>query len=51
MCYGAVAAHMGIAHKASAFRDSEGAMAPRSYDRLGAADSGGCSSAITPLWH
>lgn len=32
----------------SAFESSEGAMGPRPYDRLGAVDSGGLSSAITP---
>jgi len=38
--------HTGMAHRLSALKGGEGVVAPRLWDRLWAADSGGWSSAI-----
>ena len=48
-CCGAVAVHTGMAHSLCESEGGEGAMVPRTYDILGATDSGGWSSVITPL--
>jgi len=48
-CCGAVAVHTGMAHSLCESEGGEGAIAPGTYDMLGAADSGGWSSAITSL--
>lgn len=42
------AVHVGMAHRLLIFEGGEGAMPPRSYGGLGAIDSGGWRSAITP---
>ena len=47
-CCGAVAVHVGMAHRLYALGGGEWAMAPLAYNGLRAADSGGWSSAITP---
>jgi len=48
-CCGEVAVRMGMAQSLCESEGGEGAMAPRDYDMLRAANSGGWSSAITPL--
>ena len=48
-CCGTVAVHTGMAHSLCESERGRGAMAPRTYDMLGATDSGVWSSAITPL--
>jgi len=48
-CCGAVAVHTGMAHSLCESEGGEGVIAPGTYDMLGAADSGGWSSAITSL--
>ena len=48
-CCGAVAMRTGMARSLCESEGSEGAMAPLNYDLLRVPDSGGWSSAITPL--